>query len=54
MSAGDSDLNVWKYNEQTCLDWLLQKVKVVSEVLQDQDRCDCGAASHFIKPFSTV
>ena len=23
---GDSDLNVWKYNEQTCLDWLLQKV----------------------------
>ena len=23
---GDKDLNVWKYNEESCLDWLAQKV----------------------------
>jgi len=51
---GDKDLNVWKYNEESCLDWLARKVKAVSAVLESQQiDVTGGAASHSITSTGT-
>ena len=31
VQLGDEDLNVWKYNEEKCVSWLLQRVDAVKK-----------------------
>jgi len=42
---GDKDLNVWKYNEEKTLDWLVAKVKRVGSMLEKKRIDVTGGAS---------
>jgi len=44
-SKGDADLNVWKYNEEKTLEWLISKVKSLGQVLEDMRIDVTGGAS---------
>jgi len=42
---GDKDLNVWKYNEEKALEWLVAKVKSLGEMLEKKGIDVTGGAS---------
>jgi len=50
VQLGDEDLNVWKYDEEKCVSWLLQRVDAVKKVLLEQQiDLSEGAATHSYK-----
>jgi len=42
---GDKDLNVWKYNAEKTLDWLVSKVKSLGDMLEEKGIDVTGGAS---------
>ena len=42
---GDRDLNVWKYNEEKTLEWLMSKVKCLGKMLEKQGIDVTGGAT---------
>jgi len=45
---GDEDLNVWKYDEEKCLNWLIERVEAVSKVLSAQGIDLTGGAASLL------